>query len=77
MRQEGYILLMFKQLSARGSLFLFVRTHHHLQYYFNLSDTRAANETGVLARAAPPRLATVVEIHPICRPAASQRPGAP
>ena len=76
MRQEGYIVLMLKQLSARGSLFLFVRTHHHLQYYFNLSDTqRAANETGVLNSAGAPRLAKVVQIHPISRPAAaSQRP---
>jgi len=66
---------MFKHLSARASLFLFVRTHHHLQYYFNLSDTRqAANQTGVLTAAGLPRLANVVEIHPISRPAASQRP---
>jgi hypothetical protein len=42
---EAYVLLMLKALSARGSLFLFVRTHHHLEYYFNLSDLRfAANE---------------------------------
>jgi len=73
MRQEGYIVLMFKQLSARGSLFLFVRTHHHLQYYFNLSDTtRAANQTGLLTGARPRRLGNVVEIHPISRPAVSQ-----
>jgi hypothetical protein len=75
MRQEGYIVLMLKHLSARGSLFLFVRTHHHLQYYFNLSDARhAANETGVLAYAGPHRLANVVRIHPLSRPAVSQRP---
>jgi hypothetical protein len=74
MRQEGYIVLMLKHLSARGSLFLFVRTHHHLQYYFNLSDTRgAANQTGVLTSSGPPRLAKVVEIHPLSRPAVSQR----
>lgn len=73
MRQEGYIVLMFKPLSARGSLFLFVRTHHHLQYYFNLNDTRrAANETGLSAPGAS-RLAKVVEIHPISRPALSRR----
>lgn len=42
MSGEAYVLLMLKQLSARGSLFLFVRTHHHLEYYFNLSDIRAA-----------------------------------
>ncbi len=73
MRQKGYIVLMFKPLSARGSLFLFVRTHHHLQYYFNLNDTRhAANETGLAAPGAP-RLANVVQIHPIFRPAVLQR----
>jgi hypothetical protein len=70
-RHEGYILIMLKHLSARGSLFLFVRTHHHLEYYFNLSDTRdAANQTRVLTLD-PARLANVVEIHPIARPALS------
>lgn len=73
MRQEGYIVLMLKNLSARGSLFLFVRSHHHLEYYFNLNDTRgAANQTRVLNPIGPPRLANVVEIHPIARPALSQ-----
>lgn len=73
MRQDGYIVLMFKQLSARGSLLLFVRTHHHLQYYFNLSDTRrAANQTGVVTAARPRQLDNVVEIHPISRQAALQ-----
>jgi hypothetical protein len=62
-RQEAYIVLMLKHLSARGSLFLFVRTHHHLQYYFNLNDTRrAANQTGASTSAGPPRLANVVQI---------------
>jgi hypothetical protein len=62
-RQEAYIVLMLKHLSARGSLFLFVRTHHHLQYYFNLNDTRcAANQTGVITSAGSPRLANVVQI---------------
>ncbi len=42
MRAERYMLLMLKHLSARGSLFLFVRTHQHIGYYFNLSDTRSA-----------------------------------
>jgi hypothetical protein len=63
---------MLKHLSARGSLFLFVRTHHHLQYYFSLSDTRdAANQTRALSGAVAPRRAKVVEIHPIARPALS------
>lgn len=74
MRQEAYIVLMLKHLSARGSLFLFVRTHHHLEYYFKVGDTRcAANQTGPLAGCGAPRLANVVEIHPISQPAASQR----
>lgn len=74
MRPEGYIVIMLKHLTARASLFLFIRTHHHLAYYFNLSDTRsAANQSGVLAASGAPRLAKVVEIHPISRPAASQR----
>jgi hypothetical protein len=72
MSKEGYIVLMLKHLSARGSLFLFVRTHHHLQYYFNLSDTRlAANQTGDLRGA--PRLAEVVQIRPSPQPAVSLR----
>ena len=62
MRGEAYVLLMLKNLSARGSLFLFVRTHHHLEYYFNLSDLRlAANEKGCTAPQ-PHRGANVVEI---------------
>jgi hypothetical protein len=75
MRQEGYIVLMLKHLSARGSLFLFVRTHHHLQYYFNLNDARlAANQSGVMSSPDQRRLAKVVEIHPISLPSAvSQR----
>jgi hypothetical protein len=72
MSKEGYIVLMLKHLSARGSLFLFVRTHHHLQYYFNLSDTRdAANQSRALSGA--PRPAKVVQIRPILQPAVSLR----
>ena len=45
MRGDAYVLLMLKQLAARGSLFLFVRTHHHLEYYFRVNDIRlAAND---------------------------------
>lgn len=73
MKREGYIVFMLKQLSARGSLFLFVRTHHHLEYYFNVDDARrAANQTRVLASSSPRRLANVFEIHPISRPAVHQ-----
>jgi hypothetical protein len=49
-------------------LFLFVRTHHHLQYYFNLGDTsRAANQNGILNSSSLPHIANVIEIHPIER----------
>jgi hypothetical protein len=74
MNKEGYIVLMLKHLSARGCLFLFVRTHHHLQYYFNLNETRdAANQTGAQTLPGAPRLATVVQIRPMPQPAASLR----
>jgi hypothetical protein len=74
MSTEGYIVLMLKHLSARGCLFLFVRTHHHLQHYFNLSDTRdAANQTGAQTLSSAPRSATVVQIRPIPEPAVSLR----
>jgi hypothetical protein len=64
---------MLKHLSARGSLFLFVRTHHHLGYYFKVSDTRhAANQTSLFTSSGPPRLAKVLQIHPTSRPAVSR-----
>ena len=73
MRAEAYVLLMLKQLSARGSLFLLVRTHHHLEYYFQLSDVRlAANEQR--AAAWKPGTANVVQIRRPCR-AGVQQPG--
>jgi hypothetical protein len=56
------MVLMLKHLSARGSLFLFARTHHHLAYYFNLTDTRhAANDSCIPNSAAPLPIASVVE----------------
>ena len=74
MSKEGYIVLMLKHLSARGSLFLFVRTHHHLQYYFNLSETRdAANQTNVRSFSGASRAANVVQIRPTPQPAVSLR----
>ena len=74
MSKEGYIVFMLKHLSARGSLFLFVRTHHHLQYYFNVSDTRdAANQAAVQTLSGAPRVANVVQIRPILQPAVSLR----
>ena len=75
MRADGYIVLMLKQLAARGSLFLVVRTHHHLEYYFNLNDTRlAANQNGLVTSSGAPRPAKVVEIHPISRAAPARLP---
>lgn len=75
MRANGYIMLMLKHLSARGSLFLFVRTHHHLQYYFNLNDTRlAANQHVFAGPSGFPLRAKVVEIHRVSPAVRSQRP---
>lgn len=72
MSVERYMLLMLKSLSARGSLFLFVRTHQHLGYYFNLADTRhAANQSGIIGSRGTGAPGNVVEIHPVSR-AASQ-----
>lgn len=63
MRGEAYVLLMLKHLSARGSLFLFVRTHHHLEYYFNLGDIRAAANDKPLAVAPSARVpATILQL---------------
>lgn len=73
MSTERYMLLMLKCLSARGSLFLFVRTHQHLGYYFNLADTRlAANQSGAARPGAVAESCNVVQIHPLCR--AASRP---
>jgi hypothetical protein len=72
MNMDRYMLLMLKSLSGRGSLFLFVRTHHHLGFYFNLADTQhAANQGGLIRGNSPPPSDNVVEIHPVSR-AASQ-----
>lgn len=72
MRGEAYVLLMLKQLSARGSLFLFIKTHHHLEYYFNVNDVRlAANEHSAVLKSQ--RVANVVAIREACR-AGAPRP---
>ncbi len=74
MRAERYMLLMLKHLSARGSLFLFVRTHHHLEYYFNLGDTRgAANEKVCAPRPIASQLAKIIELRPSCQASTSNR----
>jgi hypothetical protein len=68
MRVERYMLLMLKHLSARGCLFLFVRTHHHLEYYFNLSDTHlAANQNTPARSPVASGLAQIIEFRPVCR----------
>ena len=65
--------LMLKHFSARGSLLLFVRTHRHLEYYFNLGDTRcAANQNGILSSDGSTGNSNVIEIHPIGRVQLSQ-----
>jgi len=71
---ERYMLIMRKHLSARGSLFLFVRTHRHLEYYFNLQDARyAANQVGIASASGSPQGANVVEMHPVARVHARHR----
>jgi hypothetical protein len=67
MTSERYIWNMRKHLSARGSLFLFVRTHQHLEYYFNLHDARnaAGNQAGIGGASGSPQGANVVEMHPV------------
>jgi hypothetical protein len=63
---ERYMVFMLNHLSARGSLFLFVRRHHHLEYYFNLGDSRlAANENGISSSRGSPQRTNVFEIHPL------------
>jgi hypothetical protein len=64
---ERYMFLMLNHLSARGNLFLFVRRHEHLEYYFNLGDSRvAANEHGISSQGSPQRT-NVIEIHPLAQ----------
>ena len=73
MTVDGYMVLMTKHLSARGSLFLFVRTHRQLEYYFNYKDARtAANQSALQGAYGSPDTANVIEIHPVER-ARSQR----
>jgi hypothetical protein len=72
---ERYISRMPKQLTARVSLFMYVRTHSQLEYYFNLSEThRAANQTGLCDSSDSAREDNVVEIHPIARTSSAQGP---
>jgi hypothetical protein len=60
------MLGMLKRLSTRGNLFLFVRRHQHLEYFFNLHDSRfAANENGILRSNGSSQRDNVIEIHPL------------
>jgi hypothetical protein len=71
---DGYMLLMLKHLSARGSLFLLVRTHRQLEYYFNLGDAHAAaNQNGISGSYGSPQTNNVIEIHPVARLLALRR----
>jgi hypothetical protein len=74
MTTERYMVLMLNHLSARGNLFLFVRRHQHLEYYFDLDDSRfAANESGISSsRGSLPRT-NVIEIHPLAQAQRRQR----
>lgn len=56
------------RLSAKFSLFLFVRTHSQLQYYLKLADSRvASNESGIKPTPRARKPDNVVEIHPLGR----------
>jgi hypothetical protein len=58
---------MLKHWSARGSLFLLVRTHRQLEYYLRLEDARlAANQTGIVSQVSE-KSPNVIEIHPLAR----------
>jgi hypothetical protein len=62
------MVVMLKHLSTRGNLFLFVRRHQHLEYFFNLDDSRfAANENGILRSNDSSQRANVIEIHPLAQ----------
>jgi hypothetical protein len=59
---------MLKHLATRGSLFLFVRTHRHLQFYLNLQDSHdAANQNGIAGSNGCLQTPNVIEIHPVAR----------
>jgi hypothetical protein len=68
------MLLMVKQWSVSGSLFLFVRTHRQLEYYLKLQNARlAANQNGIASAAEVAANSTnVIEIHPLARVRFSQ-----
>jgi hypothetical protein len=54
------------QLSARLSLFLYVRSHVQWQYYLNLGETRtAANEADLRGPKDGPQVARIIKIRPI------------
>jgi hypothetical protein len=65
--QTAITIAMIVQLSAKVSLFLYVRTHSQVAYYLNLADsTRAANDGGTpvrLTEGANRTAANVVGLH--------------
>jgi hypothetical protein len=68
MTTEDHISFMRKHLSARGNLFLFVRSHQYWEYYFDLHDARvAANQADSGNALGCAQGAKVVEMHPIAR----------
>jgi len=74
MTSEDHISLMRKHLSARGSLFVFVRTHQYWEYYFDLHDARgAANQAGSGNDSSSPQSANVVQMHPVAHLKARHR----
>jgi hypothetical protein len=64
------------QLTARSCVFLFVRTHQQLQYYYKIAETRhAANDSGFKLRDAgeSPPTGNVVAIHPTQRSSSARQ----
>jgi hypothetical protein len=49
-----------------------VRRHEHLEYYFNLGDSRFAANEGISSQGSPQR-ANVIEIHPLAQAQRRQR----
>jgi hypothetical protein len=68
MIERRYMSSMLNQWSARGSLFLLVRSHRHLEYYLKLANARlAANQSGIAGAAVSANSTNVIEIHPLAR----------
>jgi hypothetical protein len=57
---------MVSRLSAKISLFLYVRNHSQLQYYLKLAESRSAANEGRLSSSSKIAM-NVVAIHPLGR----------